>query len=262
MHTSYQLKESNFAISLCGVGSTRDDVFPDWTSHDRVGIVVDKPFGGVGASLLLQVSITLFYDVCQKRKTEPFYPEVYLFHVGGRYGDHSSYDIYPPRKEVFVDDDPVAILEAINDRAITRLIVVDGEQGNPKHHFKEPASAKERLVSAFAYSPTGRVNSPDIEIEALKRCVIANTNMALRSGKKAYAELMESLSKSPKGPTLPVDEKHPVLVSRADEVSIEVRDSIIQQRDEISTNGLPLESYRRITVAQALNMLGSSGSRQ
>jgi len=62
---------------------------------------------------------------------EPFdffiYPDYFLFHVGRPLGDHARLDIWPRRKEVVVPEDPQGVLDAINDRAITRLVVEDGE---------------------------------------------------------------------------------------------------------------------------------------
>ena len=63
-------------------------------------------------------------------------------------------------------DDPEAILEAINDRAITWLVVPEGDSAAPPRD-REPAaapqdrealaSARDRIVASFSYSPTGRV---------------------------------------------------------------------------------------------------------
>ncbi|PHZ86366.1 hypothetical protein CRD36_02055 [Paremcibacter congregatus] len=79
--------------------------------------------------------------------------------------------------------------------------------------------------------------------------------MALKPGKKAYAELMVSFSKSPKGSHLPNNEKLPVLASRANEVLHEAREKVLQRRVEIQVNGFPIETYRRIVVEDALNIL-------
>ena len=62
----------------------------------------------------------------ERRGPNGIYPEIYLFHVGGRHGDHSPYDFWPARKEVFVDADPREVLDQINDKGITRLAVPDG----------------------------------------------------------------------------------------------------------------------------------------
>lgn len=68
-----------------------------------------------------------------------------------------------------VDSDALAVLDAINDRAITRLAVPDREPSPVEHEWKEPAAARERIVSAFAYSPSGQVTVADWEIRGLDR---------------------------------------------------------------------------------------------
>ena len=91
-------------------------------------MIVDRPLGATGASMLIQLVITAFYDVNPGRREVTLYPETYLFHVGGRHGNHAYYDVYPPRTEVVVASDSAEILEAINDRAITRLAVVEARR--------------------------------------------------------------------------------------------------------------------------------------
>ncbi|QDE27989.1 hypothetical protein [Paremcibacter congregatus] len=189
MHTSYQLDSGHFGIKLGDVASTRNNLLANWSCYDRAGTIVDEPFGAVGASLLLQLSITSFYDTSPNRRQGSFFSEVYLFHVGGRFGDHSSYDIYPRRKEIFIENDPVAVLEAINDRAITRLLVVDKAPKEVKHHFKEPECAKERIISAFSYSPTGQVQQPDIELTGLDRCVMDEHQYGFETWEKSLCRI-------------------------------------------------------------------------
>jgi hypothetical protein len=74
MHVATQLFPSSFsarAHEAVGV----DDVFPDWSAWDRFGVVVNQPFGGLGASLLLQLAIAQFYEVRpQRRSTISAYP--------------------------------------------------------------------------------------------------------------------------------------------------------------------------------------------
>ena len=50
--------------------------------------------------------------------------------MGGPLGDHGRLDVWPRRKEVVVEDDPERILEVVDDRAITRLLVEDGSRGS------------------------------------------------------------------------------------------------------------------------------------
>jgi hypothetical protein len=91
-----------------------------WTAS---GSSSPSRWAAFGASLLLQLAIAKFYEVRPERRAgTPVYPEIYLFHVGGPHGDFSYFDFWPPRKEVQVAAaEPVALLEAVNAHAITRL---------------------------------------------------------------------------------------------------------------------------------------------
>src|ERR1700733_10893262 len=131
MHTARQLGVSLFSVRRNGTSATRDDLLPDWTPFDRLGVVVTEPFGALGASHLIQLAITAFYDIRPSRRAgrvdghdpKAIYPEIFLFHIDDAHGDHSMFDFWPARKEVLVDADPRLVLDAINDRAITRLAV-------------------------------------------------------------------------------------------------------------------------------------------
>jgi len=253
MHTARQLDAAYFGITVDGLPSSRDDVFPGWGPHDRLGVVVDRPLGATGASMLIQLAITAFYDVKPGRRDVTIYPEIYLFHVGGRHGNHAYYDVYPPRKEVVVADDPAEILEAINDRAITRLAVVDGPSEDVTHHWKEPATALDRLVSAFAYEPSGRVARGDVEITATDRRALVNTSIILHPN-VTYAEQQEARVQAG-ARVLAANE---VVVSTdyvGDDVPAEVRESVIAQRRASDTADGVRETYRRIEIDDALRML-------
>ncbi|MEN2742522.1 hypothetical protein ABCS02_32500 [Microbacterium sp. X-17] len=265
MHVSYQLAREHFASAIDGVEVEREEVLPGWNTHDRFGIIVDRPYGAVGASLLIQLAITAYYDIRETRRTgAPIYPEVYVFHVGRYHGSHAWYDVFPPRKEVLVPDSPAEILEAINDRAITRLAVVDGTpRADLRHHLKEPATALDRIESAWAYSPTGRVADADLSIRALHRRGVKNTTSILTPG-SSYDEVLKTAAEN-KARLL---ELNPGGVPEDDGDMIEGPDRsagiddaeiarLAAQRDEISENGLPRETYRRIPVADAIRMLPS-----
>ena len=282
MHTSTELRSDSFSIELDGRPATIADLLPDAGAHGRLGIVVREPYAAVGASLLLLAAITAFYDA-QRARSDRFYiyPDYFLFHVGRPYGDHSMLDVFPSHKEVIVPDDPHRILEAINDRAITWLVVPEGEPGAAPGHRepgaapgqrepgaapgqrepgaapgqREPAtppqgrealaSAYDRIVASFSYSPTGRVTEPaDVRIsgnEATESCVRAvldpEGEVAMRGAADPYAA---------------------ELARRAGEVAPEVRAQLRADRDRLRENGRPLESYRRLTLDRALGSLGSN----
>ncbi|MGH2882146.1 MAG: hypothetical protein ACRDPA_05505, partial [Solirubrobacteraceae bacterium] len=163
MHTAEELSSPSFAIQVDGRAATLDELFPGFVEHDRLGVVVRHPCGAVGASTLILAAVTAFYDA-QRAKGEEFfiYPDYFLFHVGARLGDHGMLDIWPAHKEVVVADEPEELLRAINDRGITRLVVEDRAPAEKHFERESLASASDRIVTALAYSPTGKVLDADV----------------------------------------------------------------------------------------------------
>jgi hypothetical protein len=246
MHTSTELRSDSFSIELDGRPATIADVLPDGGANGRLGIVVHEPCGAVGASLLLLAAITAFYDAQRARSDEFYiYPDYFLFHVGRPQGDHSMLDVFPSHKEVVVPDDPEAILEAINDRAITWLVVPEAEPAAAPQEREALASAYDRIVASFSYSPTGRVTEHgDVRIagnDATESCVRAvldpEAEVATRDSADPYAA---------------------ELARRAGEVAPEARAQLRADRDRLRENGRPLESYRRLTLDRALDSLASN----
>lgn len=175
MHTARQLVVSLFAVRRSGAPAAREDLLPEWTPNDRLAVLVTEPFGAVGASHLIQLAITAFYDIRPTRRAgyldgqdpRAIYPEIYLFHIGDAHGDHSMFDFWPARKEVLVDNEPRLVLAALNDRAITRLAVPDSDPAEVNHEHKEPAAARDRIATALVYSASGRVRDPEWEVAGL-----------------------------------------------------------------------------------------------
>ncbi|MBV9003744.1 MAG: hypothetical protein JO181_03735 [Solirubrobacterales bacterium] len=221
MHTAVELSSPSFGIRVGGRPGTLSDVLPEFGEQDRVGVVVRHPCGAVGASALILAAVTAFYDVQRSRSEEFFiYPDYFLFHVGAPLGDHGMLDIWPSHKEVVVADDPEELLRAINDRGITRLLVEDRPAFDSESAFEREslASARNRIVSALAYSPTGRVADAD---------VLAAGNAVTESYVAAVLE-------------------------RSTEVAPELREEVALGRRALVEDGVPVESYRRVTLDDAL----------
>ncbi len=129
MHSTRELSPASFAIEVAGRPARLEDVLPGFTAADRLGVVVRRPGGAVGASLLILAAVTGFYAI-HRRSGEDFfiYPDYFVFHVGGRFGDHRRLEIWPSHKEVVVEGAAEQVLEAVNDRGITRLLVEDGRR--------------------------------------------------------------------------------------------------------------------------------------
>ena len=248
MHTSTELRSDSFSIELDGRQATITELLAGVGGHGRLGIVVDEPAGAVGASLLLLAAITAFYDA-QRARSERFYiyPDYFLFHVGRPHGDHSMLDVWPSHKEVVVPDDPDAILEAINDRAITWLAVPDREPAAAPVQREALASARDRIAAAFGYSATGRVLHGDVRIagnevsESYARAALDPEGVLATRGDATDPYAAE-------------------VARRAGEVAPEVRAQLRAQRDRLRENGRPLESYRRLTLDRALASLAPTAA--
>jgi hypothetical protein len=232
---------------VSGRPASIEELFPSFGEHDRLGVVMRKPCGAVGASALIAATITSFYDIQRSRGSDFFiYPDYYLFHVGGPLGDHARLDIWPRRKEVVVDDDPERILEAIDDRAITRLVV---EDGRPRQRELDPealASARARIATCLAYSASGRVEGADVRIEANE--VTEGYVDAILDPESR----MERLRAEGGDGAARADS----IAARAGEVATEVRREIKLARSELLEDGVPVETYRRIELDEALGLLG------
>lgn len=206
-----------FGIGLAGRPASIGRLFEGFGELDRLGLLVRRQCGAVGASALITVSVTAFYDIQRERGSDFFvYPDYYLFHVGGRLGDHRRLDVWPPRKEVVVERDPQRILEAVVDRGITRLVVEDGPAGEPRLEAETVASARARIATCLAYSASGRVEDGDVRI-------------ASNPVTEGYVE---------------------------DILAAEPQPEISRARRELAEDGVPVETYRRIQLDEALALLG------
>jgi len=211
-----------FEIEVAGRRARLEELLDGFEEQDRLGLVMSRPCGAIGASALISATITAFYDIQRSRGPEFFvYPDYYLFHVGRPLGDHARLDIWPRRKEVVVGNQPQQILEAIDDRAITRLVVEDGAPGEPALNTEDVAGARSRILSCLAYAPSGRVTDPDVRI-------VSN----------------------------PVTEGYvKTALERSGEVEPEIRSEIERARRELIEDGVPVETYRRIGLDEALGRL-------
>jgi hypothetical protein len=244
VHTSEELTAASFAITVDGRAADLDAVLPGFTERDRVGVVVRRPLGGAGASLLVLAAVTGFYEE-QRRRGEPFfiYPDYFVFHAGRALGDHRKLDIWPSHKEVVVADEPEALLRAINDRAITRLVVEDGEPRDAELGAEELASARARITSCLAYSASGRVTGADVRVAA-NSVVEGYVDTTLDPEQRA-AELRA------RGADARADE----IAAHGDEIPPEQRDRIKRKREALLEGGVPVETYRRIELHEALARL-------
>jgi len=253
------LKTEMFDVRIDGAPASVQDLFPNWSEHDRFGLVIDDAFGGIGATHLLQLAMTSYYDVKPTRRTTlTVYPEIYAFHVGKGHGAHAHYDFWPARREVILaTTDHREILDAINDRGITRLAVPDRPMRDVIHRPKEEDAAFDRISSAFVYDASGRTSGADVTITGKDRRTEHNPNQTLRP----LAELrMNRVSSATGRPVKEVDDAFlHWLIEREPDITDDDRHRARALRESLKTDGLASESYRRVPVAEALKRLASAG---
>ncbi|MDT8861352.1 hypothetical protein N0O92_14020 [Alkalihalobacillus sp. MEB130] len=230
MHTTKDLKSTDFQIERENELVQFDDVLQRFSQFDRIGIIVRQPCGSIGASAFLLATITRFYDFFRPQLGNGLgqiriYPEVFVFHVGKKQMDHYWLDIWPPHKEVVVEDESEQILQAVNDRGITRLLIEEMPHCiNPVYLPETLTSAKNRITSAFVYSKTGRVRDPDISITS---CEMAE-NYVLKS------------------------------LTGSDNLSLDKKDELLRQRKQLKEGRFVKETYRTATFQEAVRMLTPS----
>jgi hypothetical protein len=250
LHTIALLRSEMFDVTVDGERSHISGVMPGWHLLDRLGLVIDEPLGGLGASHFVQIAITSFYDAQERRRGElSVYPEIYAFHVGRGHGSHAAFDFWPARREVILSDDPRDLLDAINDRGITRLVVPDRAACPLDFRPKEVDTALDRIESAFAYHPSGRTGNFDIEIRGTDARTEVNPGRVLRP---VYLDQPVQLAK-------PFKESDSAYIQwlklRESDLTALQREEAIRRRDEIRVNGLVTETYRRIPVLDALGKI-------
>ena len=244
MHSARELRSEAFEITVAGQQARLTDLFEGFGEHDRLGVIVGQPGGGLGASALITATITAFYDLQRARGPDFFiYPDYYAFHVGRPLGDHSRLDIWPAHKEVVVPAEPQEVLRAVNDRAITRLAVEDGEPRDAQLGAEELASARSRIETCLAYSASGRVTDPDVRIAA-NAVVEGYVDTTLDPERRAAEQRARG-----------ADARADEIAAHADEIPPELRGRIKRERAGLIVGGVPVETYRRIELDEALARL-------
>jgi hypothetical protein len=245
MHSSRELSSSSFEIEVGGVTAPLEELFEGFGEQDRLGVVLTQPCGAVGASALITATITAFYDIQRARGPDFFvYPDYYLFHVGRPLGDHGRFDIWPRHKEVVVPDGADRLLEAVNDRAVTRLVVEDGAAGEPPSDPGAVASARARIETCLTYSPSGRLDDADVRIAS--NPVTEGYVEAILDPEARIARLRAEGN----------EERADAIAARAGEVDRASRQRILAGRSDLAEHGVPVETYRRIGLDEALGRLG------
>ncbi|MEU6192291.1 hypothetical protein [Streptomyces sp. NPDC047061] len=246
MHTN-QLTPDMFEVRHDGAVGGMDSIFPDWDRHDRFGIVIHEAWGAIGASLLIQGAVSEFFRARRAAGIKDIYPEIYAIHVGRDFGDLSMYDFWPHNKETVVENNPAKVLQAINDRAITRLAVPAGERKRYDLIWPEVIAVKDRVRTVIAYDASGRTPEADIEIHATSDKVEPNTVQSL--------DILTPIQEY-KDSELPDQRRWIGYVNaRLTAVTPEETQRALEAHRANLKDGLPIETFLKADVKYALDRL-------
>jgi aminomethyltransferase len=169
MHSSYALSSDDFAVERDGEAGPLSDLWPGgYQPGDRLGVVLNQPMDPCGCSNLICATNTLFYDVLRDTKgTGGFfrYADTYLIGVGCEPGDFNQLDVWPMHKFVGVlQPTAEAVLETINDRRITLLVVPEvGLRCRGEVVLSTWNALLAQVRCVLTYSPrTGRARGGDV----------------------------------------------------------------------------------------------------
>jgi len=169
MHSSYALSSDDFAVERDGAAGSLSELWPGgYQPGDRLGVVLNQPMDPCGCSNLICGTNTLFYDLLRETKgTGGFfrYADTYLIGVGCEPGDFNQLDVWPMHKFVGVlQPTAEAVLETINDRRITLLVLPEGGlrcRGEVVLSTWNALLAQVRCVVTYA-PRTGRARGADV----------------------------------------------------------------------------------------------------
>lgn len=255
MHVADMIYEHMFRVEVGDCVAKISDIFPEWTTSDRFGILIDSPLGGLGATNLIQIAMAAFYD-CKpaRRKERKIYPEIYAFHIGRDFGAFTEFDFWPARREIVVSTDHREILDAINDRAITRLALPDRPERTLEHRPKEVDAALENLKSAFVYNSLGRVPDADFAITGIDRKTEHNPRRVIRPP-NVTAEMAQTMAASGSKSKETEPEYRIVIKRRFNAVTAEERSFAERGRNSLQDEFGVRETYRFMDPRVALNCL-------
>jgi hypothetical protein len=173
MHTHDELRADDFEYRYADESEliNRSDVMPTIQPSDRVGLVVDRPFDGIGACNFVLSCMTAFYD-CYRKENKSFfaYPDYFTFQPSSTQVDYLWFDIWPDHKNVETAFDLETNLRAINDRGINILLIPETVSAPDIDDIESYTleSAERRITDCFVYSRHGSLDHADFSIEMPK----------------------------------------------------------------------------------------------
>ena len=172
MHSS-NLRGTDFKIAKNGAAISHNEYFRGLSNRDRLGILAPNGIEGVGAVAIIMAHVTAFYDTYRTAGDDFFaYPNYYSFQSARPLASYTMLDIWPPHKDVWVENNPVDLLNGINDRAINILLLPDGAPTDPSYERPQLESALRTIETCYLYSADGEITDADLTIEVDSRPVV------------------------------------------------------------------------------------------
>ncbi|MEM8863153.1 MAG: hypothetical protein AAGD96_33000 [Chloroflexota bacterium] len=180
MHSS-DLRSTDFKISYNSNLVEHADFFSNVTKATRVGVYAPNGTDGVGATALIMAYVTAFYNVYRKQGVDFFaYPSYYTFQHVRPLASYTMLDIWPRHKDVWVESNPVDLLNAINDRAINILLLPEQEPANPSYEKAQLETTLQTIHKCYQYSANGIVTDPTLEVTVNSRKVVEWTGLIFK----------------------------------------------------------------------------------
>lgn len=160
MHTSRSMRTGEFEVTVAGASGTLDDILPGLTTADRIAIVTHTPGGSLAAAPLLLAAVGRYYEILRAEREEFYrYPGYFVVHAGELRAYHGWLDVWPEHKEVVVAAHAEAVLEALHDRDVTRVLLEAAPAGTG-YLMRETANwFLEDVRDIFSFTP-GRSAGP------------------------------------------------------------------------------------------------------
>ena len=246
MHSSRELSSSSFEIEVGGAATALEGLFEGFDEQDRLGVVLTQPCGAVGASALITATITAFYDIQRARGPDFLvYPDYFLFHVDRPLGrPRAARRLAAAQGGAWCRPTPTACSRPSTIGPMTRLVVEDGAAGEPPSDEAARASARSRIQTCLAYSPSGRTDDADVRIAG--NAVTEGYVEAILDPEARIARLRAEGE----------EERADAIAARAGEVDRDSRQRVLAGRRDLVEDGVPVETYRRIGLDEALARLG------
>jgi hypothetical protein len=145
MHTSQTMRSDEFDVTVAGGPGSLDAVLPSLTTSDRIAIVTHTPGGSLAAAPLLLAAVGRYYELLRAERDDFYrYPSYFVIHVGQLRAYHGWLDVWSHHKEVVVAAHGQAVLEALHDRAISRVCSRTSHPGMGSSCARPPTGSSKR----------------------------------------------------------------------------------------------------------------------